>query len=175
MSTDNDGHWELIHRITDEDPDSRLFYQVAAPEYDLFELQVAVEDQSGSSNDLQMRAADATSGYWYEYLDDATLSKATSTSEFILTSLRANRVGSGSVQLGQNRFIDEPSNAVLNISGGPMMSGSTGGGNRSLLRGFCFDVQGDFGKLDVYSEGNMTGSVALFGTNIGVHDDEEES
>lgn len=172
MASDSEGRWELIHRITDDDPDSGLFYQTATPTYDLYELQVAVEEHSGSSNPLRMRIDDVTSSYYYEYLDDAELLKASNVSEFLLTSLRSNRVGSGSVQVGQNRFYDEPSNAVLNISGGPMMSGSTGGGNRSLLRGFCYDVQGEFGKIDVFSEGNMTGSVALFGTDIG---EEEEA
>lgn len=169
MSSDGtaDRRWELVHRETDTDPETNLTYQVAVPEYDLFELQVSVEDHSGSSNDLSLRADDAMDGYWYDYIDDATLSKAASTSEFVLTSLRANRVGSGSVQLSASSFTEAPDTGVFNVSNGPMMSGSTGGGNRSLLRGFCFDVQGGYEKLDVWSEGEMTGSVALFGTTVG--------
>lgn len=161
------GGWESVDAVTDTDTGTELLFETTVPDYDFLELQVAVEDQSGDENSLYLQADDQSSGYWSESTNDAMLEKAESVGEYTLTSVRSDRVASGSIRLGPSAYTVTPDTPRFTVSNGPMMSGSTGDGNGSLLRGFAsHDGADGYDVIRVYSSGEMTGSVELFGRSL---------
>lgn len=161
------GEWELVDGVHDADAATPLAFETAVPDYDFLELQVSVEDHSGAANPLAMQVDDAVGGYWYDSSDDATPAKTESANEFVLTTVRGDRAGNGSVRLGPSSYTATPDTPTFTVSNGPMMSGSTGGGYGSLLRGFNGRAAtGGFDAVRLYSAAEMTGGVQLYGRNL---------